>query len=184
MTRAGTLSLPGLALGSAMFSDCGRYRYLLTRGAPTVERTLWVMLNPSTADDEQDDPTIRRCRDFSRRWGLGAIAVCNLFAFRATSPRTLADAIGRGVDAVGPETDGHIEAAARAECTKRIMLGWGLWHRRAHGRAIEVCQLLQRVRPDLQPMCLGITSEGAPRHPLYVLGDTPPVPWGRAEKAS
>lgn len=174
-----TLALPGVEQrGSAVVSDCGRYRYLLTRGVPSADRALWIMLNPSTANAEQDDPTTRRCRDFSRQWGLGAIALCNLFAFRATSPRGLADAIGRGIDAVGPEADVHIESAARAERTKRIVLGWGLWHRRAHGRALEVYRLLRRVRPDLQPMCLGMTSDGSPRHPLYVRGDTLPTPWG------
>jgi hypothetical protein len=124
------------------------------------------MLNPSTADETHDDPTIRRCIDFSRRWGFGSLEVVNLFALRATCPRILMSAS----DPIGPYNDDHILAAAgRANL---LIAAWGI-----HGdhlwRAQRVAGLLEshRVR------CLGLTSGGQPRHPLYVPATTPPIRW-------
>src|SRR5687768_14824465 len=80
----------------ARFSDCGTYRYNLTRlWDARLIRVCWVMLNPSTADQHEDDATIRRCIGFSRSWGAGALTVVNLFAFRATQPRDLWAAAAR-----------------------------------------------------------------------------------------
>src|SRR5262245_19133112 len=89
----------------ALISPCGLYRYWLTRTWDnSLRRVCWVMLNPSTADAEQDDPTIRRCVGFARSWGAGGIIVVNLFAFRASDPKALL----RAADPVGPDNDGHI----------------------------------------------------------------------------
>jgi len=122
---------------------------------PVPRTVLWIMLNPSTANAERDDPTIRRCIGFSRAWGFGAMHAVNLFALRATDPAELA----RAPDPVGPETDRQIvESTAGADT---IIAAWGA-HTLARARAVEVLPLLAG------PLrCLGVTASGAPRHPLY-----------------
>ena len=141
-----------------MFDDSGRYRYQLGRrwaaGGPVVA---FVMLNPSTADAERDDPTIRRCAGFARRWGFAAMTVVNLFALRATDPARLR----RARDPVGPANDGHIAAAAAG--ADAVVLAWGA-HGDLRGRDRDVLALLAGVRPA----CLGVTRGGQPRHPLYL----------------
>ncbi len=153
---------PFTPTSAALLSPCGLYRYTLTRrwgeGAPM----LFVMLNPSTADAAQDDPTIRRCVGFAKREGFGAIEVVNLFAYRATDPKVLA---GVG-DFVGPDNDTVIrDARGRAGL---IVAAWG---------SSVPAALRQRVRHIamlLGPgaLCFGVTADGSPRHPLYVKGDT------------
>jgi hypothetical protein len=115
------------------------------------------MLNPSTADAERDDPTIRRCIGFSQAWGFGSAEIVNLFALRATDPGVLRV----HADPVGPETDDHIlSAAARAEV---VIAAWGAFGF-ATSRAEHVLSLLSNKRLH----CLGRTRSGAPRHPLYL----------------
>ena len=77
------------------FSSCRTYRYVLWRelDAANPRYALFIGLNPSTADEVADDPTIRRCKDFARRWGYGAVCVANLFAYRATKPAKLKAAL-------------------------------------------------------------------------------------------
>jgi hypothetical protein len=132
------------------------------------------MLNPSTADAEVDDPTIRRCMGFARSWRLGSVWVVNLFAFRATSP----DDMKRVVNPVGPYNDDAIsdlaEYVAPYGMHARVICAWG-----AHGgfqnRDTRVHQLLLKAK--VHPECLGTTLQGAPRHPLYVKGDKPLEPY-------
>src|SRR3954454_15761859 len=96
MTASLTLSLEQ----NAVISACGRYRYLLSRQVgPGLRTATFIMLNPSTADATNDDPTIRRCIGFARQWGCGRLAVLNLFAVRATDPAEMK----RADDPVGPE---------------------------------------------------------------------------------
>ena len=145
---------------TAVLSPCGRYRYCLSRTWPTGRGTvLFIMLNPSTADAETDDPTIRRCVAFARRWGFQQLIVGNLFAWRATSPRELRQ-VG---DPIGPENDRHlVEMSVSADA---IIVAWG-----AHGgyrnRSQHVLGLLGSVEH------LGLTKQGHPRHPLYLRADT------------
>lgn len=105
---------------TATISDCGKYRYNLTREwDDSLPRLLFVMLNPSTADDEVDDPTIRRCISRAKGNSFGSVEVVNLFAYRATNP----DELKRTEDPVGPENDKHIiEAVNRAHT---IIIAWG-----------------------------------------------------------
>ncbi len=140
----------------------GSYRYCLWRiWEPAQQRVLFIMLNPSTADQAQDDATIRRCINFARSWQAGSIEVVNLYAFRATDPATLAQAI----DATGPENNAHIQrAAARAAL---IVCAWGA-HQHAQEREREVIALLR----NNNLYCLGYTRGGHPRHPLYVPAST------------
>jgi hypothetical protein len=115
------------------------------------------MLNPSTADAERDDPTIRRCIGFSRAWGFGSAEIVNLFALRATDPGTLR----LHADPIGPGTDDHVRsAAARVEV---VIAAWGAFDFAA-ARAEQVLSLL----PGKRLHCLGRTRSGAPRHPLYL----------------
>lgn len=158
------------ATSGAVLSDCGRYRYTLTRRWAPGAPMLFVMLNPSTADASMDDPTIRRCIGFAKREGCGALEVVNLFAFRATDPAALSTA----TDPIGPDNDRHIvEAAVRGGV---IVAAWGASVPAAlRTRPAQVGRLLRETR--LRLWCLGMTSGGAPRHPLYVRGDAALVPW-------
>lgn len=148
----------------------GCYRYCLWRTvnpAARPRRLLFVMLNPSTADAEVDDPTLRRCMGFASLWGYRSLEVCNLFAYRATDPKILA----RVAAPVGPDNDVHlIAAAARAES---IVAAWGT-RGALRERAREVVALLTRTRSLL---CLGLTRDGTPRHPLYVRSDAERQPF-------
>lgn len=125
------------------------------------------MLNPSTADDEVDDPTIRSCVRLTRGLGYAGIEVVNLFGLRAPDPRALLAA----EDPVGPENDREAErATARAET---IIFAWGA-HPAAARRADLVSSLTRRAYADARvPRCFGTTKSGAPRHPLYVRSGTP-----------
>lgn len=144
------------------------YRYEWRRGwDPRLPEVLFVLLNPSTADAEFDDPTTRRCQAFARELGFGSITVVNLFALRATDPRDLL----RARDPVGPGNDAAIlGAAARAA---RIVAGWG--NGGSHlGRDRQVLTFL-RSRAPLE--CFGLTARGAPRHPLYLAARSRPRTW-------
>jgi hypothetical protein len=158
--------------GWATISPNGRYRYLLGRRlADDGGRMLFVMLNPSTADADTDDATIRRCVGYARREGCGILEVVNLFAWRTVSPGELATV----VDPVGPDNDRHIrEAAARAG---PVVVAWGnppFRLTRAAERAALVAGMLDRY----WPLALGTTSTGQPVHPLRQRADAPLRPWG------
>ena len=150
------------------------YRYVLQRSFPGPGGTvMWVMLNPSTATNTMDDPTIRRCMSFSRSWGYSEMSVGNLFARRATSPKDLKKAL----DPVGnPQNDDMLlRMAAEADL---IVAAWGN-HGFYRGRDLQVRQLLR----DFDIYELGeATRLGQPRHPLYVPGTTEPrLCWAKAK---
>ncbi len=158
----GQTTMPNPNAG-AVISGCGRYRYSLTRRWGTGAPMLFVMLNPSTANAMEDDPTIRRCVNFARADGHPAIEVVNLFAFRATDPKALACVRDDLADLVGPENDLRIlRARDRAGA---IVCAWGASVPRSlRPRVSHVTDLLlSRVC-----FCLGLTKGGDPRHPRYV----------------
>lgn len=143
---------------NAKISPCGLYRYNLSRQWGSGPVCTFVMLNPSTADADQDDPTIRRCLAFARREKCESLLVVNLFAFRATNPKNLSLAL----DPVGPENDGEIKKAFNLarENDWPIIAAWGS-NKFADERAKRVAQW--------GPLsCLGVTKHGHPRHPLYL----------------
>lgn len=157
----------------AAISPCGRYRWSLRRiWDPAVQPVAFVMLNPSTADAEQDDPTIRRCMGFARSWGHGGLVVVNLFAYRATNPAAMKGAN----DPVGPENDQAILAAASSAA--RVVCAWGT-HGSFQSRDRRVAGDLLAAGIPLH--ALELTKDGHPRHPLYVKGDKQPVPYGPRE---
>jgi hypothetical protein len=162
---------PGYVMSGAVISDCLTYRYRLWRRWSEGSRVVFVMLNPSTASAAVDDPTIRKCVGFAKRYGYGALEVVNLFAYRATDPADLRQA---GF-LIGPENDDHIRAAC-SETTQAIC-AWGanVDTDVARHRAQHVHELLTSLA--MQPMALGFTKSGQPSHPLMLPYDRPLQPW-------
>lgn len=148
----------------AVISDCGKYRYLLRRSWDHAKsRTLFVMLNPSTADAKVDDPTIRSCLRLARDNGYGSFEVINLFGFRATDPT----ALSKAADPIGPNNFG-VSGAAINRCDT-VICAWGA-HPMAERRAMPVFEQIRSHRPAAY--CLGTTKSGAPKHPLYIKSGT------------
>lgn len=163
------------AENGATFSPCRTYRYSLTRAIPDPAEgcngieggTMTVIgLNPSTADETADDPTIRRCIRFAREWGFDRLKMVNLFAYRATDPDDLWRAQRDGVDIVGPENDHHLSLAFGG--SERIVAAWGV---NAPARRLEQ---FEATFQGWQMWALGLTRDGFPRHPLYMRADTLP----------
>lgn len=167
MTESKDAAIPGI-MKSAVLSPCGRYRYRLTRcWNPLIRQLVIVMLNPSTADAEFDDPTIVRCMGFARSTGHGGIIVYNLYAFRATSPFMLKLAMRP----FGDDNNEHLsDAIARCATGRQVLLcAWG-----SHKMAIEPGKDLVTTLAQFEGRagCLGKTKHGYPRHPLYVRAST------------
>jgi hypothetical protein len=159
----------GDAASVAVYSPCERYRYTLTRvwdaGGP---KALFVMLNPSTATEAQNDPTVERCERRARALGYGAMQVTNIFAWRDTDPRAMRAA----ADPIGPANDAAIRDGAGWADT--IVAAWGTHGAHlARGAAVE--RLLRDTRRAVHH--LGLTQDGHPRHPLYVAYAQHPQPW-------
>ncbi|WP_380873659.1 hypothetical protein ACFB49_42970 [Sphingomonas sp. DBB INV C78] len=155
---------------AAEISSCGGYRYsLLRRWDPGAYVQPVIMLNPSTADAEIDDPTIKRCMAFARRENFGGIRVFNLFAYRATSPADM-----KAVkDPIGPKNDEALAEAFALSATPTLV-AWGTDGGHL-ARAAAVCAIAKQAGASL--VCLGMTKDGHPRHPLYVKGSQPFVPY-------
>ncbi|MGH3977119.1 MAG: DUF1643 domain-containing protein, partial [Pseudonocardiaceae bacterium] len=129
--------VPGIPTSDAVLSGCGRYRYQLTRTwDPGQQRATFIMLNPSTADAADDDPTIRRCTSYARSWGLGGLMVVNLYAYRATDPADL----WKVDDPVGPDNDDHLRAvlAAATDVGAPVVAAWG-----ANARLDRVAEVME-----------------------------------------
>jgi len=164
------------------FSPCRKYRYTLWRefypirainppllpleGNQAHNYLMVIGLNPSTADETKDDPTIRRCIDFAKRWGYGALCMTNLFAWRDTLPENMKAA----PDPIGPENDEWLYKIS--VCAGGILAAWG-----KHGAFLNRAA---RVREEMRQSCLTVhclrfNKDGSPQHPLYVPADTQPV---------
>lgn len=156
---------------TARLSRCRRYRYALWRTwDDTLPRVLFIGLNPSTADETSDDPTLVRCMNYAKAWGYGGVCTGNLFAFRATDPRDMKRAHRDGLDPLGPENDRWLEKlAAEAELAVAAWGNDGAWL----DRSAQVRKLL----PELH--CLKLNRSGEPAHPLYQKADLLPIPWTR-----
>jgi hypothetical protein len=150
----------------AIFSDDRKYRYRLWRVWDINKSSvLFIMLNPSTADENVLDPTVRRCLGYAMKWGYGRIDICNLFALRATNPKELY----KSDDPIGPDNNRYIVETAN-ECDKTI-LAWGN-HGELDDRYIDVIELLKDTA-----FILAKTKSLQPAHPLYLKGDLLPVRW-------
>lgn len=145
-------------------SDCGLYRYSLSRSWSEAPPLLFIMLNPSTADDVEDDPTIRRCIGYAKREGGGGLLVGNLFAFRATNPANMRAT----ADPIGPENDAHLLAMVRT--AKHVVCGWGA-HGSFQNRDVDVMRMIRSA--GVVPYALKLISSGAPGHPLRLPNNAP-----------
>lgn len=141
----------------ATLSDDRVYRYWLERSWAETGKGFvnFIMLNPSTADADLDDATVRKCIGFAKRWGYDGLHIVNLFALRATDPKAL---YSHG-DPVGPDNDGFIVAGWLS--AEKTIIAWGK-HGSLHLRAESVLAKLGPVH------ALGLNADGSPRHPLYV----------------
>ena len=149
----------------AKIDKTGRYRYSLVRiWDEDGQRAVFVMLNPSTADARKDDPTIRRCIGFARKWGYGSLEVVNIFALRATFPNMLLGAL----DPVGPRNDRYLlEAVNRADL---IVVAWG--ELCGNGKFTDRGHHVRKLLAGQFMLCLGETKFGQPKHPLYLKAST------------
>lgn len=160
-------------LSGATFSSCAQYRYLLWRTwEPGGKSVLFLMLNPSTADAIENDPTVERCQRRAMAMGFGRVLVANIFALRSTDPQALYD----HPEPVGQENDEAIlEAARQADL---VVCAWGT-HGAHQGRGLAVLRMLRDA--DIEATCLGVNKDGSPKHPLYVAYRASPVPMPATE---
>ena len=140
---------------NATFSDCRKYRYTLSRTWNGKKKTiLFIGLNPSTANEKIDDPTIRRCINYAQNWGYGSLLMVNLFAYRATMPSELKNV----KNPIGNDNDLHIiELSKKADIA---VADWG-----NEGSLLSRDKEVKKILPNL--MCLKINKSGQPAHPLY-----------------
>lgn len=180
---------PYISKGATISAD-DKYRYVLWRewrGTHKHENWHWtgtkdgagaeygwpkpcvfIMLNPSTADGEKDDPTIRRCVAFAKAWGYERLEVVNLFAFRATNPKALL-ALGHNDDPVGVKNQDHVSQATSEAGI--IIAAWG-----SHGSHLGQDETVRGWIPYDKPVhVLGLTKDLQPRHPLYLRSDSKPM---------
>ncbi|WP_298676952.1 DUF1643 domain-containing protein [uncultured Lentibacter sp.] len=161
--------IKGDAPSIAVYSDCERYRYLLTRiWEPEGRRALFIMLNPSTATEVQNDPTVERCERRARALGFGGFRVANIFAWRDTDPKNM-----RAADApVGAQNDAQIVESC--DWADQIIAAWGA-HGDHLGRGAAMETILRKTgRPVFH---LGLTKAGHPKHPLYISYAQQPQRW-------
>jgi len=156
---------------SALISECGKYRYTLTREWDVTKgKIVFIMLNPSTADAEFDDPTIRRCINFAKDWGYGSLTVGNLYAYRTSSPEVLF-ARNNTVE----ENKINDEWLKTICYTNAVILAYGA-KKLSINRARQVMETLSDITM-IGLYHLGLSKDGYPRHPLYLPGDTKPIKW-------
>lgn len=156
----------------AIFSDDRVYRYVLWRtwdaDKPAVN---FIGLNPSTADETEDDPTIRRCIGYAKAWGYGGLVMTNLFAYRSTDPKALRTAD----DPFWSDQYSHLRARARD--AGLVVAAWGAQPSYQHFRVKDVLNALD----DLDLYALKLTKNGYPSHPLYLRADLTPILYRKAQ---
>ena len=151
----------------AIFSDDHKYRYLLRRNLKQPgDKILFIMLNPSTADENKDDNTVRRCRLYSIDWGYAWMEVTNIFAIRSTDPSALYE----DEEPVGTHNDYMIEMAVQE--ADKVICAWG-----SHGDNFpdRVDRIIEIVSKYKTPYALAFTKSGQPRHPLYLAKALKPI---------
>lgn len=157
-----------MIFSDAHFSPCRTWRYTLRRVWDDTRPVMTACgLNPSTADEVKNDPTITRIINYAKRWGFGGLTMLNLFAFRSTDPKVMY----RAADPVGPENDQAILDAAKTSAM--FLACWGS-HGKHRGRGDEVLALL-RTYAACPVLCLNRNRDGSPVHPLYQRADAVPV---------
>lgn len=151
-------------ISDAIIDETGQYRYSLTRlWDKKLPKLVFLMLNPSTADHSENDPTIRRCINFAKNWGFGSIEVVNLFAFRATNPKELLTCD----DPIGEDNDIYIKASL--EDAGLVIAAWG-----TKGNLFKRNEQVIEILSNQNIYCLSLTKEGHPKHPLYIKSNEKP----------
>ncbi len=149
-----------------VFSPDRKWRYTLERWWGQGRYVNFLCLNPSTADEEHNDPTVTRCCHYAKRWGYEGCVVTNIFGLRSTDPHALL----LEPDPVGIDNDEHILRVARG--ADLVIAAWGVWGKiGARGRSLAT----HLTHAGVSLFCLGITKEGYPRHPLYLRADAQPL---------
>jgi len=147
-------------INGAMFSPCRTYRYTLWRWWEDVlPYAMFIGLNPSTADETKDDPTVRRCIRFARDWGYGGLLMTNMFAIRATDPKVML----AHPEPIGPKNDHWLKKTAKDAGI--VVAAWGI-----HGKHMSRDEHILKMLPQVHH--LGLTKAGIPKHPLYLRADT------------
>lgn len=155
---------------SAIISKCGNYRYLLRRIWGEGDKMIsFVMLNPSTADSFEDDPTIRRCIGFAQKWGFSGMYILNLFAYRSTDPKELL----KVDDPIGESNQMYL--SDYTSISEMIVLAWGNYSivEKLKSKFPEYSPYVRNKKPELH--CLGQNIKGDPKHPLYLKKDLKPI---------
>jgi len=165
---------------AAVFSPFREYRYTLWRQwrqsiLDDIKCCMFICLNPSTADETNDDPTMRRCMGFAKKWGMDAMIVTNIFAFRSTDPKKML----AHPDPVGPDNDYHIIASAIG--AQFVIAAWGNHglHRRRYAQVLDILNSF-----DCPVYCLGVTGKAQPKHPLYLRTEAPRLAYGKCSRCS
>ena len=150
---------------SAILSEDRKYRYVLSRiWDETKPKVMIIGLNPSTADETEDDPTIGRCISFSKSWGYGGVYMLNLFAFRATQPKDMFNA----QNPIGLENNSYIEIYSKK--VDKIVCAWGN-HGTYKNRGNEIREKFDKL------FYLKLNQTGEPAHPLYLKSELVPKKW-------
>lgn len=167
-----SLPLPIWVRSEAIFGgESQEYRYqLIRKWNDTLPAILWVMMNPSTAREDVDDPTVAKCRRYSELWGYGTMLIGNVFAYRATDQKRLMQI----PDPIGPDNDAHLCAMARR--AQLIVFAYGKPHKSLRSRGPQVARMLS-VDGTRQLHALQLCADGTPSHPLYLKGNLQPIPW-------
>lgn len=167
---------------TAVFDEHRIHRYTLARDLALYpifdvasRRCLFIMLNPSTADETTDDPTIRRCMGFAQSWGYDRIGVANLFSYRSTKPENL-----KLVENPEGDPENATTVVQLAKGAHLVVCAWGA-RGELYGRADFMTRIL--VEEGIALHHLGLTKDGQPRHPLYLKGETKPTRWTPGESA-
>jgi hypothetical protein len=148
---------------SAKLSACRNYRYALWRSwDDSKPRVMFIGLNPSTADEAQDDPTLRRCMNYAQDWGFGSVCISNLFAFRATEPNDMKNA----ENPIGSENDKWLMKLVGQ--SSLIVAAWG-----NDGSFLDRSAQVRKFLPELH--CLKLNKSGEPAHPLYQKAKLNPI---------
>jgi hypothetical protein len=155
-------------LKGALLSECCNHRYSLYR-IWDIEKPyiLFIMLNPSTADHFNDDPTIRRCINFAKDWGYGGLFVGNLFSYRATNPNELKELTDDKIIGI----DNDVQLAAMASKCEKVVFAWGDIDKRFTYREAKVISMFKGS------FCIALSKSNHPRHPLYLRSDTRLIPF-------
>jgi len=164
----------------ARFSPCRRWRYALWRTwDQTKPHVTFLMMNPSDANEVDNDPTVARCQVRAGKWAelgwwdVGGVKVVNAFAWVETESRKLAQRVREGVNIVGPDNDAAIVEACLGAAI--VVCGWGLPGHQLLGRGPAVLKLLRQYGVD--PHAFKVNADGSPKHPLYVGYDVRPMPF-------